>query len=251
MSGPVDPDPKAVAPPARELYPGAPLRAVAMEVYFPGLLDAVARLGELQRKHFQELGRLYVPRTELAEGADLDRHRPVLLLGKDRGMAVANDQVAVITYDYAKGYDELVRWGLPMLREALDTVGVLGALTRVRFRYENLIDAGTDGTVDLGRFFRIVLPRGPGATPTVASGVHLAWRQVWPGGFVSVDLSVDDEPGDDGDDVLVVSIVAERPGPLALADLEEALGQAHAMALWTWEELITDEFRETLRRPKQ
>ena len=239
--------------PPRELYPGAPLRAVAMEVYFSGLLDAVARMGEFQRRHARELERLYVPRGAGTAGGDADREgqRPVMLLGDDRGLAVANDQVAVITYDYAKGFEGFGAWGLPMLGEALDTVGVLGDLTRVRFRYENLIDTGAYGTVDLGKFFRIVLPRGPGAVGLVGSDVHLAWRQLWPNGVVSVDLSVDEDAGEDGDDVLVVSIVAERTGPIVRKELAAALGEAHEMALWTWEELITDEFRETLRRPKE
>lgn len=239
---------RMAAPKTRELYPGAPLRAVAMEVYFPGLLDAVARVAELQRKHWAEFPRLYTPPAAAPPGAD---PQPLLLLGQDRGLAVASDQVAVITYDYADGFDELARWGFPKLREALDAVGVLGDVGRVRFRYENLIDTGTDGTVDLGQFFRIVLPRGPGATSDVQSDVHLAWRQVWPNGIVSVDLSVDEEGGDGGEDVLVMSIVAERRGPIAVAGVEAALREAHEMALWTWEELITDEFRETLRRPKE
>jgi hypothetical protein len=165
---------------------------------------------------------------------------------------VASDQVAVITYDYAKGYGDLVRWGLPILGEALDTIGVLGELTRVRYRYENLVDTGAEGAVDLGRLFRIALPRGPGAPGPVETGtLHVAWRQLWPKGVVSVDLAIDEEASDGGDDVLVLGIVAERQGPVARAELGVALGEAHEMARETFEALITDELRETLRRPRE
>lgn len=228
----------------RELYPGAPLRAVAMEVYFGGLLDAVARMGAFQRKHAGALPRLYAPERE--------PHTPVLLLGEDRGVAVASDQVAVITYDYAKGYDELVRWGVPMLDEALDTIGVAGELARVRYRYENLVDTGREGEVDLGSLFRIGLPRGSGAPGPVETGnLHVAWRQPWPGGVVAVDLAIDEEASDGGDDVLVLGIVAERQGPIARAGLAAALAEAHEMARETFEALITDELRATLRRPRE
>jgi hypothetical protein len=212
-----------------------------MELYFEGVLDAVTRMGAFQRAHRGTFGRLYA--------ADRD---PAFLLGEDRAVAVARDQVAVITYDYEKGYEELVAWGLPMLGEALDTIGVDGPLSRVRFRYENLVDTGAEGTVDLSRFFRVALPRGPGAPgPVETEGLHLAWRQVWPTGTVAVDLAVDEDLADGGDDVLVLGIVAERRGPIGRSDLAAALGEAHDMALWTFEELITDEYRAVLRRPRE
>ncbi len=229
--------------PPRELYPGAPLRAVAMEVGFEGLLDAVSRMGAFQRTHRSTFPRLFGPEGDLRPSC--------LLLGEDRGVAVARDQVAVITYDYEKGYEELARWGVPLLGEALDTIGVRD-LTLVRFRYENLVDTGGEGTVDLGRFFRLALPRGPGAPgPVETAGLHVAWRQPWALGTVSVDLAMDEEASEGGDDVLVLGIVAERRGPIARGALAGALGEAHEMALWTFEELITDEYRETLRRPAE
>lgn len=212
-----------------------------MEVGFEGLLDAVARMGAFQRAHLDALPRLYAP-----DG------RSSLLLGDDRAVAVASDQVAVITYDYAKGYMELVRWGLPWLGEALDAIGVADPLGHVRFRYENLVDTGGEGQVDLARFFSIGLPRGARAPgPVETAGLHLAWKQPWPKGVVSVDLALDEEASDGGDDVLVLGIVAERRGPFPRSGLATVVAEAHEMALATFEALITDEYREVLRRPPE
>lgn len=254
MGGPVEP--VAISDPPVVVYPRAPLQAVAIEVYFHGVLDALTRFAAFQRRHDEEFDRLYVPRTGL-ESDEFDLLRPVLLLGDDgtRGIAIASNQLSVITYpkdDPYPGFEEFSRWAIPALAEGLDALEPK-RMTRVGFRYENVIDSQMKGNLELERFFRIVLPRGLQARPGVRNDVHFGWRQEWPTGYVSVTLSV--EPRE-ASDLILLSIAAERSaerrGPVAREDLSVAIREAHNMARSTFDELITPEFRESLKaRPEE
>ena len=54
------------------VYPGAPLRAVALEVHFHPLIDAMSRFGAFQRRHRGDFSRLY----ETSGDGDDWGHRP-------------------------------------------------------------------------------------------------------------------------------------------------------------------------------
>src|ERR1700727_3132493 len=95
---PARPEPEEV------VYPLAPLRAVAIEVWFAPILDAFARLGAFQRRHRQEFSRLHEntgDHTEMRlDGREYERPRTALLIGRDRAVLVARDHVAAIAYAY-------------------------------------------------------------------------------------------------------------------------------------------------------
>src|SRR4051794_21008970 len=124
MSGPTVPE--AI------VYPGAPLRAVAVEVGFRSLLDATSRFGAFQRRHFHEYNRLVETpddgreRVGRPEGREFMRPGSATLLARDRerAVSVARDQLAVIAYSYRGGFTGFVKWALPTLREGLADLGV-------------------------------------------------------------------------------------------------------------------------------
>lgn len=227
--------------PALEVYPGAPLRAVAVELHFPALLDTYARLGEFQRRH-SEFDRLVFGDSS----AHIDDDSAAILFGKEkeRALAVSLDRVAAVTYTYSEGFTGFKSWALPLLLEALSDIRP-AHVVRVRYRYENVIPVPSEGEVLLEPKFTIVLPRGQGAEKSVRN-LHLYWKQQWPEGG-AVDIALDGcadmvEPG-----TIQLNITAQCAGG-PIADVEERVAEAHRMARSTFEELITPEYRDFLRR---
>jgi len=232
-----------VPEPPAEVYPGAPLQAVAMEVYFRGLLDALPRLAAWQRAHAASYEQLVVPVDEEAANP----LRPVILIStqEKRGVAVAVNQLTTIAYDYAGGYQAFAAWGVPCLLEGLQLLEVHQA-TRMAFRYENVVSLPS-GQLEIEQFFRILLPR-PEPVGGNTGSLALAWRYPWAKGEVAVDLAIAPHPDDSKARALLLTIVADRQRALAVGELEKGIDEVHRLARWTFERLITDEFRERLRK---
>lgn len=227
--------------PAVEVYPGAPLRAVAIEVYFPSMLDAYARLGAFQRRH-AEFGRLVL--TEWPSRADHDHAAILFAQGQERALAVAFDHVAAVTYTYSEGFEGFRSWALPLLREALTDLEPR-RIDKVRYRYENVIPLAPENDLVLEPLFKLVLPRAAGAMDSVRN-LHLYWKQTWPeGGAVDVALDSCDEAVDLG--TAQLHITAQCTGGV-LDQIQERVAEAHRMARGTFEALITPEYREKLRK---
>ena len=135
--------------PEAVVYPSAPLRAVAIEVTFPSLLDAISRFGAFQRRHTAEFDRLYETSGDedvLPDGREFGRPRSTVLMGRgpepERAVSIARDQLAVITYTYAMGFNGFASWGMPMLLEGLRDLSV-DRIATVSYRYENRIPHDT------------------------------------------------------------------------------------------------------------
>jgi hypothetical protein len=236
---------QAGAEPRAEVYARAPLGAVAIEVYFNPLLDALERLGRFQREHAREFVHMILP-DEL-DTPTLRRRRAATLIhaSGDRAIAVGRDVVAAVTYVYHEGFAGFLAWSLPVLRNALATIDP-SRIERVRYVYENEIHLPEiDGNVELERTFKLSLPRGEGASSSVRH-LHMGWTRTWPAGAVDVRLDCCHESMDPG--ALDLSIAAVCDGPFATAELEGRIREAHRMARLTFEGTITDGYRDQLRK---
>lgn len=232
------------------IYPGAPLRAVAIEVGFaPPLLDAVSRFAAFQRRY---LGDFAIVR-EVAEyewepddGREFKRPRSTVLIDaeKQRAVTIAMDQLAVVTYPPYAGFSAFLAWALPMLIEGLRDIGA-NRLSRIAFRYENRIPHSRED-LDLNALFSISLPRPSGALPAIRD-VHLHWHQDWPQGMVEVSL---DGACPAMRRELQLDIVASHDAQgMSLDDgLEALVREMHRRARHTFETLITDAFRNAIEK---
>lgn len=230
--------------PRAEVYPRAPLGAVAIEVYFPPLLDAFERLGRFQRAHAGEFTQLVLPDNLDTPTLRQRRTATLIHVKRDRALAFGRDMVVAITYAYRDGFRGFRDWALPFLHEVLQLLDT-PRVERVRYVYENEIELADDkGVVEFAPTLRLQLPRGEGASAGVRH-VHMGWTQVWPLGEVDVRLDCCDtsmEPG-----MLDLGIGASCGGPFAVAELEPRITEAHRMARLTFESLITNDYREHLR----
>jgi uncharacterized protein (TIGR04255 family) len=229
------------------VYPGAPLRAVAIEVRFPALLDAFSRFGAFQRRHAAAFDRVYETsedkRHTLPDGREFERPRTAVLMGRerDRAVSLANDQLTVITYPYTAGFKGFLSWAMPMLREGLEDLGV-EQVTGVSFRYENRIKHDTYN-LDLASVLKLSL-----AAPPEARGMqhaHLYWHQVWPDGVVEVDLEACPQVSEEEIHLNITAYRSSRSKPMD-DEMESMVREAHRMARLTFEELIAPSFRATL-----
>ena len=223
---------QALEDPHRVIYPGAPLRAVAIELYFDGVLDALTQFGEFQRRH-----RSTFDRTLFAESKSTT-FPPAILVGRrdKRGFGIGPTMMAALAFSYETGFDGFLGWAFPLLTEALELLEIR-AVTRVVYSYENLIQ--TPSTEDIPS--RLKLPFSAPRPDLELVGLGMSWRHNWPeGGAVGVDLG----GGEEDQEALVLKITAEFPGPLAdLPSVDRAIRLAHTMARETFDAIITDKFR--------
>ncbi len=230
-----------------EVYAGAPLRAVAIEVGFPTLLDAVSRFGAFQRRH-PELDRVWEAQGDPPshDGREFARAATTVLRNDARAVSIASDRLAAVAYTYDGGFRGFKSWAMPLLVEGLACIDT-PTVASVRFRYENRIEHDTRN-VSLGSMFRLTLAAPPGADDLFAH-LHLVWRQKWPRGSVEVELEACDLQSEDR---IRLNITATTPGTSRpVGDLEQLVDDAHDRARATFEELITSSFRERLRAGKE
>lgn len=232
--------------PDHVVYPGAPLRAVAIEVRFPALLDAFSRFGAFQRRHTADFDQVYETsedkRHALPEGREFERPRTAVLMGRarDRAVSLANDQLTIITYPYRAGFTGFCSWAMPMVREGLVDLGV-EQLTGVNFRYENRIKHDTKN-LDLGSLLRLSV-----AAPTETKRtqhLHLYLHQIWSEGVVEIELDACPQVSEEEIHLNITAHLKTRAKPLA--EIEGMVQEAHRMARLTFEELITPAFRAAL-----
>jgi len=214
--------------PPVEVYPGAPLRAVAIELRFRRTLDAVSRMGAFQRQHPE------FPRATVRDDNDSET---VLMLDEtpDKGVGISPTRLAVIDYVYSDGFRGFRRWAMPLLDHALQVLDI-STFSGVLYRYENLIEA------DATRFDQVLNVNFP--TPEFAKAGRprrIVWQQDWPKGDVIVYIST--KPG-----ALELDISSESRGPIGRSTIADAIDEAHRMGRYAFEALITPEFRDTIRR---
>jgi uncharacterized protein (TIGR04255 family) len=241
-------EPKTEQAPPAVVYPGAPLRAVAIEVSFPALLDAFERFGAFQRRHLDEFNLHETPVEDketdksLEGGSEFARQGSLVLMSKNRERAVtiARDQLAFITYPYSTGFAGFRSWAMPLLREGLADL-TLDSVLGVSFRYENRIKHDTSN-LDLASILRIGLPAPAEAESTIRH-VHLYWHQAWAGGTVEVDVNGCPQFSAKELHLNITAYLAGGP----LAELDGLVQEAHRRARLTFEVLITSRFRDALR----
>jgi uncharacterized protein (TIGR04255 family) len=224
--------------PTPEVYPGAPLKAVAIECTFAPLLDAVQRFGAFQRKHATTF-----TRTTLADARDARDANLLLDEANGRGVAISASAVSLVTYSYAGGFAAFEKWSAPLLAEALDLLEV-ARFTGIVYRYENLVDMDAGSrklTVD--DVLLVGVPRHGSVRASAPKHLILECTQPWPLGEVTVDIGSFSDPTAH----LHIDISARRLGPLQRDEIAGAIREAHQMARLTFEELITPSFREHLR----
>ena len=233
-----------------EVYPGAPLKAVAIEVEYAPLYDARARIAQFQRDHSDfEISAPPAQQSLFGDGklgSAAVPTSPLLLLNSasDRALSVSATRLAVVSYEYA-GFEKFTGWAMPLLRKALEAIDPPG-LRGLKYKYENVIDLPSvdDRGVDLGSMFNIDLPPSPGGTHLLAN-VHLFWRTLWPSGTTLVSLDCCNDSYFDG--TVQLNIAGECGGTVDLARIDVCVQEARMMARATFEHLITDAFRNRIR----
>jgi hypothetical protein len=233
--------PAQATDPAVELYPGAPLEAVAIELTFPAVLDAHARFGSFHRKHRGEFGTVVFPGD--VEPYDGERPRTTLLLSdsSERAIAIGAEQIVAVAYNYKTGFAGFTSWALPLLAEAVAAIDVTP--NSARYRYENVVTL--DDEMRFHDAFTIALPSGRGAEPQV-SNVRLYWKQSWPNAC-TVDVWLDNFKAVAKEGTVEMNIAGNSP---ITADVGAAVREAHRCARLTFESLITDTYRQKLRQSK-
>lgn len=226
------------------VYPGAPLRAVAIELSFQALLDAPSRFGVFQRRHLREFSRVVEPPDDERDAGRGDERTMLLARDRNRAVSVARNQLSAITYTYDTGFAGFTKWAEPMLKEGLGILEVpIEDVSTISYRYENRIRHKTS-EVDMASLFRLSLA-APAEAGTTAKHLHLYWQQKWPAGTVEVDMTACPNVSEEVIRLNITSHV-RRKDP----ELDAGISNAHRMARLTFEELITPEFREQLRRSK-
>lgn len=225
--------------PKTEVYPGSPLYAVAIEVQYKPLLDALSKFGEFQRKHDADYPRVYLP-DELTGSLRTRRLATLVNDKQTHAVTVGRDIAAIVTYEYSDGHEGFTQWAVPLLQEVVATISPT-RIDAIRYVYENR--ETVDDKLELRNFFRVVLPTNEEAKDGLKN-VHLHWTRDWPSGrtHTRVDCC---ETSTDGE--LEVKIVAEFTGPITPGDLKPPIEEAHRMARLTYEDLITDTKRSRLR----
>jgi uncharacterized protein (TIGR04255 family) len=172
-----------------------------------------------------------------------DDGQTVLLLdeAKTKGVAISSTMLSAITYSYVGGFATFQEWAKPILDEALAILD-LPHYSGVAYRYENVIE-GIDASA-LDRMVTIKLPAP--ATAFIGKRAYLHWQQTWPHGEVVVTIVAlpEDSP------TVKIDISARHNEPVNPADLNRAIAEAHRMGRLAVEGLITNEFREQLRKGK-
>lgn len=240
--GTVNTETERVPDPAPEVYPGAPLKAVAIECNFAPLLDAVQRFGAFQRRHAATF-----TRVALAESRDSRDSNLLLDEASGRGVAISPTLLSLVTYSYAGGFSEFAEWAEPFLTDALDLLDV-PRFTAVVYRYENVVVMkGAEGAMSVDDVVRLPMPKHASVEASPPRDLVVSWTQPWPSGEVTVDVGSFSEPSGH----MHIDISARRVGPLLRPDLLGAVKEAHDMARLTFEALVTPTFREHLRREKK
>lgn len=218
--------------PVAEVYPSAPLKAVAMEFYFAHLLDAQARFGNFQRRHAAVFPRVMMKDDDDPQGA-------ILLLeeSKERGVAISPTMFSIVTYRYGDGFEGFRKWAAPILEEVLQLLDI-PSLTSIAYRYENVINVeGGTTAFDVVAF---QLPKAGDQRP-LGRDLFMSWKQPWAAGDVTIDLGA-------YNDHMHLDISARCRGPLPPGAALDAACEAHRAARHTFEALITPSFRDRLRR---
>lgn len=239
--------------PEEIVYPRAPLRAVAIEVSFRPLLDAMSTFGKFQRRHVDEFSRLYETSGDdydpeiPPDGREFMRPRSAVLMARnrERAVSVAKDQLAVITYPYTTGFKGFMTWALPMLAEGLDVLDVQH-VRALSYRYENRIEHDTEN-LDLPSLLNVSLASPRGAESATRS-VHLSWRQLHPTGYVHVSVDACPHVSETEIHFNITSTCIPPTG--GRNEIEATARTAHNLARQTFEGLITPSFREQLKTPR-
>jgi uncharacterized protein (TIGR04255 family) len=231
----------ALPDPKTEIYPRAPLRAVAIELNFKPLLDAVQRFGAFQRRHSQTFTRTRLADPEESRDANL-----LLDEAGSRGVGISPSSLSFVTYSYDSGFEGFTEWSEPLMMEALDLLE-LSSFSDVAYRYENVVEMKIDQRVmSVEDILRFQMPKHPSVAASPPSTLVVTWTQSWPRGEVTVDVGCFGEPSVHTH----VDISARCKGPLTRDELVDAIREAHRMGRLTFEEMITSDFREQLRRVK-
>jgi len=224
-------------------YPNQQLRSVAVEVYFPGKLKALARFGEIQDAFADRLPLLFVPNMQPGDALAL---RPFQLrdVRQTRSLALALNQVSFIAFEYP-GFQEFQKEVAAIVPNALRALDVQTA-NRVVYRYENEIGLSRedDGSLPLGRIFPGVLPVASGFSSPMSLDTRFERAFVFGShqGTCGYHARIERT---DGVEVLRVGIHAAVE-ECELTAFDVAMKASHHVAHDLFEKLISEEFRRFL-----
>lgn len=222
-------------------YPNQQLRSVSIETFFSGRLDALARMGEVQKLFAEDLPQLFVPQVHDGESAAL---RPYQLrdVDGDRSLALAMNQATYIAYRYP-GFSQFREDALQFLGMSHRTLSV-GDLSRVTFMYDNALDVPRASDGELPLHFLFNLDRMPSWLGNAGfSHLDVRWEKPGPTGSLQGHLFT--EGAFDQPTLRLVLRATAEPGG-AVDKLDDLVSELHRQAVTTFESMVTDDFREFL-----
>lgn len=231
-------------------YPNQQLQSVSLETFFAGTLagfNALARIQEVVRAQFPDL---YVPNVMAGEAMML---RPFQLRDKkgSRSLAIAINQVSFVAFQYP-GFAAFRGESLPLIERCLAELAIT-ELTRVVFRYENVLSIRREATGALSAMTRAF----PKVAPSMFEGRSL--RQLDSSVDAAFDVKVGGEAIHGGEgfrveveprvpaDVLRLFVHASLENT-KVSGLKGTVDALHDRAYNIFEAVISDNFREFLKR---
>lgn len=218
-------------------YPNQQLKSVTMELFFPGRLEALGCLGQIQRDVEHELTHLFVPNIQVGEAPAL---RPFQLRNEagTRSLALAVNQISYIAFNEYPGFTAFREEGLPILLSALERLQV-SKIARVRYLYENEVGLQDQDGFEVGSLFPGVL--AVGAPTRVLPPFHSAAEWLLSRDQVGFDARIEGSSP-----VLKVAVSSAAKGPISLNQIRDAIDRTHQQANALFEALISPAFRNLI-----
>ncbi len=231
-----------VASPNRSArFKNQPVRAASLETFFPGDLNVLARLGEVQRRFRGQFPNLFVPRVVVDEALPL---RPYQLRPTDgrKSLAVALNQATFVSFEYP-GHAVFIDEATSTLDETLRLLEI-DVLNRVVYRYDNEVGLarGEERSLAIGKVLSLQLPT-IASDPTLFRELRAEWTQATARGEIRVSIEVEARGNVD---VLKFSIAATVARRVEVSSLRACASEAHDDALEGFKRLVTASFFESL-----
>lgn len=228
---------------ATEVYPNSPLNEVVFELRFPGDMALECQRHEFWQRVKADYPSIWLPKNDPGSHMALQPYR---FEREDRSAGIL---IALNRFGYfARRYPGHVEFQKEFLRvrEAFGQVFAIDRLTRIGWRYINLIPfVRQDGLIPLEQFLNLGF-RVPPQVPQRFKALSLVFVSQLEHGTVTTRLETV-ERTDGGQEAMLLDFDYAKEHDLRFASVESYMKEAHEYTRGLFEDLITDEYRQYLR----
>lgn len=230
--------------PKDEVYPNAPLVDVTFEVRFPGEPAIECRRDLLFARVRKEFPKVYVPFPQPGQALALAPYEFKDEKGS-RSLRVALNSLGYDTNAY-RGFADFRKEALSALRPT-GKMFRLNRISRVGLRYVNLIPfVRTNGGLPLRDFLNVRIEAPMGESMDPSQFVFAVQRRCGKGSMTVRVESV--KSAQDGKEAFLLDFDYSRAEALRFGRIADYLDEGHAHTKRLFEELITSEYREVMRK---